>query len=404
MNEVQVLNTLLRHGALSRAELARRVGLNRSSIGSVVGGLVEAGLLREREQRPEPEAVNEQVGRPGIAIEINPEGGAFIGVEIGIERLAVMVVDLAGEVIGRQAVAYDTANVAPQDTVRRIGGLVEEARARLAGVAPIRGLGAAIPALVDEAGTVVNGLVLGWRDVPLHRLLLEELGPAAADFPVAVENDANAFGVAALWRNPPLMEGTVAFFTMENGVGGAIFHNGELFRGSFGYAGEFGHLLLSEPAPITAQQKRRPAAHFENHVGKDAVLESYRTAGEGAAPRAGGPSGGLSALIAAHQAGEPAARQVVRRWGEKMAQGLTQVSAILNPHSIILGGAVAPLFGLAGEDVRAALHREFIDGFPMPEIQVSPLGEDGTPLGAALLMHRKFFSVDAQVLPKPSLS
>jgi len=415
LNEIQVLDALLQaREGLSRAELARRVGLNRSSIGSVVAGLAEAGLLRERDERAdndnatESESEPDQVGRPGIAIEINPNGGAFIGVEIGIERLAVWVVDLAGEEIGRRVIAYDGAESVPDAVVRRIGELVREACERcFVRAAPVRGLGVALPALVDKAGRVINGFVLGWRDVPLRQMLIDELGPEVGEFPISVENDANAFGVAALWRNPDLMSGTVAFITMENGVGSGIFHDGQLFRGSYGYAGEFGHLLLAgnetpEEGGESTGGRRRPPAHLENHIGKDAVLTAYRRA-VGSARAEPSPSAGWDALLAACGSGDRTALEVAHTWGIKLAQGLTQISVILNPQCIVLGGSVGPLFGFVSEEVRAAIARELIEGFPMPEIRVSPLGEDGTPLGAALLMHRKFFSVDEQLLSKPQL-
>jgi len=429
LNEIQVLATLLQaRRGLSRAELARRVGLNRSSIGSVVAGLVEAGLVRERDERADialgGESESEQVGRPGIAIEINPDGGAFIGVEIGIERLAVWVVDLAGEEIGHHEIAYDAASAGVGAVVQRIGELVREACERcFVRAAPVRGLGVALPALVDKTGRVINGFVLGWRDVPLRQMLLDELGPEAGEFPIVVENDANAFGVAALWRNPALMSGTVAFLTMENGVGGGVFHDGQLFRGSAGYAGEFGHLLLAGDKKavdaLPPSQHRRPPTHFENHVGKDAVLgQHYRAVlggrEEGAHtvplsdPRSPipDPQAHLDWIefLAACRSGQPVALQVAKDWGAKMAYGLTQISVVLNPRCIVLGGSVATLFEFVAEDVRAAISRELIEGFPMPEIRVSPLGEDGTPLGVALLMHRRFFSVDEQLLSKAQLS
>jgi len=425
LNEIQVLDTLLQaRGGLSRAELARRIGLNRSSIGSVVAGLVESGLLRECEERaaaaPEAGSAPDQVGRPGIAIEINSDGGAFIGVEIGIERLAVWVVDLAGVELGRLVIAYDAAESIPGVVVQRVGELVREARARFVPTATVRGLGVALPALVDKEGRVINGFVLGWRDVPLRQMLLDELGSETGEFPIAVENDANAFGVAGLWHNLDLMHGTVVFLTMENGVGGGIFHDGQLFRGSYGYAGEFGHLLVAGDKKavdaLPPSPHRRPPTHFENQVGKDAVLAQYRrflsdAGGEGECsfpvpnpqPPPSYPLTSWAEFLTACRSGQPVALEVAKDWGAKMAFGLTQISVILNPQCIVLGGSVAPLFEFVAEDVRAAIRRDLIEGFPMPEIRVSPLGEDGTPLGVALLMHRRFFSVDEALLSKVQL-
>jgi len=386
-NEVQVLDTLLRSGAMSRAGLARQVGLNRSSMGNIIAGLMDGGLVRERTDG----TANGQVGRPGIAVEINPQGGAFAGIEIGVERLAACVVDLNGTLIGSHSLPHASARVPVRATLDAMARLMDDTLNRLDVRTPLRGMGVALPALLDEAGNVLNGQVLRWRNVPLRQLLMEQF---ADRFPVAVENDANAFAIAETEHNPALLSGTVAFLMMENGVGGSIFHHGKLFRGGHGHAGEFGHLLVHGKRPPPGDSLPH---HLESHVGKDAVLAQYRAAKRQTKVT-------LDELFAAIDCLEPAALKTARKWGRHMASALTQISYVLNPRQIILGGAVAPLFTAVSNDINAAMHCELIDGFTRPEIRLSALGANSTLLGAALMMHRRFFSFNEQFLSKTRLS
>jgi len=387
LNETRALDSLLASGAMSRAELARQVGLNRSSMGSIIAGLMDAGLVRERTQA----SANGQVGRPGIAVEINPDGGAFIGIEIGIERLAACAINLNGEVILTRSVPFDTANTTVTATVKALVRLLKDTEKQTGVRARLRGIGVALPALTNDEGEVLNGMVLRWHHVPLRQLLIQQLGDT---LPLQVGNDANAFAIAETWRNPELLSGTVAFLMMENGVGGSIFHDGKLFSGNGGHAGEFGHLLVNSEYTTPV---RSPPRHLENHVGKDAVLAQYRTA-------ISNPAEEFDALLAAIARKEPAALKTVHAWGQTMAQALTQISAILNPRRIILGGAVAALLPAVADDIQARLGHELIDGFTLPDIQVSQLGAESTALGAALMMHRHFFTLDESVLNGARLS
>jgi len=387
-NEVHVLDTLLKSGAMSRAELARQVGLNRSSMGSIIASLVDNGLVRER---TDSAATNGQIGRPGIAVEINPQGGAFIGVEIGIERLAACVIDLNGTLVGSHSLPHATDGIPVHTTLDAITRLVGDTLKRFNITAPLRGAGVALPALVDETGNVLNGLILHWRNVPLRQLLMEKFGDT---YPIAVENDANAFAIAETEHDPSLLSGTSAFLMMENGVGGSIFHQGKLFRGGHGHAGEFGHLLVNGK-PLSS--RRSLPNHLESHVGKDAVLARYCTI-----KRRTGAT--LDELLDAINNAEPAALKTARKWGQHMAHALTQISNVLNPRHIVLGGSVAPLFTTVANEIITAMHRELIEGLPFPEIRVSSLETNSTLLGAALMMHRHFFSLNEQELSRAHLS
>lgn len=385
LNEIRALNALFRAGGMSRADLARHLGMNRSSIGFIVEDLLADGLARERTAAPAPGAAR-RTGRPGIVVELDPDGAAFLGVEIGVDHLTVVGVDLSAREIVRRTVAYPTRERPAATGVARASSLVEETIAGL-GLprARLRGVCVAVPALVRD-GVVRNALMLGWRNVPVQALLRKRLG----DLPIRVENDANAFAFGETYAGAAARADTIAFLLIENGAGGGVVIGGQLHRGASGFAGEFGQL------PV-AGDDGGGAGHLERHIGKDAVLARYRAHG---APR----SADLPHLLAALRAREPAAVRTARAWGDHLARGLVAITDVLAPGRIVLGGSVAPLYPHVADRVEAAMRAELLEGFPVPPVEVSRLGAEGAAFGGACLLHQSLFAVDegrihAQELP-----
>ncbi|WP_108399003.1 ROK family transcriptional regulator [Devosia submarina] len=382
LNELRALNVLFRKGAMSRAALARELGLNRSSMGNIIANLVSDQMVVER---ADLERTETRTGRPGIAVELSPGGGAFIGAEIGVDRLGVVAIDLSTKLLYRDSVSFPTAERPADESIDAVIGMIREAIAKSGGPGEVRGLCVTLPALLDRKGLVINGLLLGWQQVPLRTLLQGKFGE---DFPIIIENDANAFGIAETYKEPSNRSDTKAFLMIENGVGGGIVVGGKLFRGSYGHAAEFGQIVLGGEGFFRG--RTRPG-HLEGYVGKDAILARYHWHGAD-------PQSTLDDLLAAIGRSESIALKTAHDWGQKLALGLTQITSVLNPSAIVLGGSVAPVFDVVADDILGAMRKEFIEGFRMPEIRVSALGIDGPSLGGAMLMHQQMFSVDEKVL------
>ena len=384
LNEIRALNVLFRHRGMSRAELARALALNRSTTGNIIANLSDDGFVIER--RDVERSVGEaRSGRPGIVIELDPHGATFLGAEIGVDRLSVLAIDLAAREIWRSSVAFPASEAPPEVSVARTAELVNEMIATLGSPERVRGLCATVPALLAHDGIVRNALTLGWRDVPLGKLLRRAL---AIDMPLLVENDANAFAIAETYLGVPQRSDIVAFLLINNGAGGGIVAGGRLMRGSHGFAGEFGQLPVADTGFVAGRQ--RPG-HLESLIGKDAVVARYRLL-------SGNASAGLDVLLSALGAGEEAASRTAQEWGAHLASGLLQITNVLNPGLIILGGSVAPIFPFVARRVEEAMRREFVEGYPMPKIELSTLGADGSALGGAALLHQKMFSVDERVI------
>jgi predicted NBD/HSP70 family sugar kinase len=375
LNEIQALNALFREGGMSRAELARLLGLNRSSIGFIVRDLVADRLAREG--APAEARGARRTGRPGIRVEIDPDGATFLGIEIGVDHVTVVAIDLSAREILRRSAAHPTRERTPAAGIAKAVEMLEAAIASLGnGRSRVRGACVAVPALVRE-GVVRNGLMLGWRNVPLQRMLEQRLGPGLA---VRVENDANAFAVGETYRGASTRPDIVAFLLIENGAGGGVVVGGQLLRGSSGFAGEFGQI------PVGAG-----LGHLESYVGKDAVLARYRANG---AP----PSADLPHLISALRAGDAVALRTANEWADSLAHGLVAITDVLDPGLVVLGGSVAALFPHVRTRVEAAMRSAFLEGFPVPRIELSRLGPGGAAFGGACLLHQSMFAVDERLV------
>ncbi|BCP53650.1 transcriptional regulator [Kaistia sp. 32K] len=389
LNEIRALNALFRSGGMSRADLARMLGLNRSTTGNIIANLMADALVVERPDGGRGEGAA-KTGRPGINIEIDPAGATFLGAEIGVDRLTVVAINLCAQEIRRISRPFPIFQQSLEAGLDQLAVMIAEVIEALPEATRIRGLCLTLPALLDADGKVINALMIGWRDVDLKALITARLAARfpRLELPISIENDANAFAIAETYRDTSHSAETVAFLLIENGAGGGIVIGGRLFRGSAGFAGEFGQIVVGGEGFSAGRPK---PGHLESYIGKDAVLARYRA--HGAATDAD-----LDQLIAALGAGDASAIRTVREWGGGLAMGLIQLSSVLNPGVILLGGSVAQLFRFVAEEVEAAMRREFLEGFPMPKIEISRLGLEGPALGGALIMHQRMFSIDESAI------
>ncbi|MGV1861550.1 ROK family transcriptional regulator [Agrobacterium rhizogenes] len=381
-NEIDALNVLFAKGGMSRADLARNVGLNRSSIGNIVASLMSQGLVDEGAESIRP-ADEGRTGRPGILVKLSEEGAFFLGIEIGIDRLSAVLIDLSANVVSRKSVQFDCASLGPSAVMARAAELAAEI-VPAKRVARLRGTCLTLPALLDTDGVVRNAPMLGWRDVPVTRMLQDKL-----PFPIEVvsENDANAFAigesyVAGSTHRPPTL-----YLNIENGVGGAIVIGGHLFRGAHGFAGEFGHLSVSLPQ---RQVRRGISGELETLIGKDAVLDLYE--------EFGGPRD-LDHLLSSIAAKHDGAVKAATIWADALSYGVAQIIKFFDPAVIVLGGSVAPIYNHVASQVDHYLDVALIQGLPKPRIEVSGRGGEGAAYGAACLMHQRLFSGGVDAVP-----
>src|SRR5215204_137348 len=142
-NASVVLHQLRLHAPLSRADLAKRIGLNRSTVSSIVTQLIHAGLIQETERQ------SDRLGRPGLSLAINPLGGCAVGVELDSSGVRVVLTDFTAKSVWRRTLQVDEGE--SQDTYLRCAEeMVRQAlfQAQVKGLR-VLGVGGALPGLVD---------------------------------------------------------------------------------------------------------------------------------------------------------------------------------------------------------------------------------------------------------------
>jgi predicted NBD/HSP70 family sugar kinase len=390
-NRALVLDAVARHEPVTRAELAARTGLTKSSVSSIVGELLAAHLVVEQGTRR-----GGDLGRPGTELVLARDGLAGLGLEVNVDYLAACVVDLAR----RSRVQY----VEVGDNRARDPEAVAELLARLAAAAvaaaatqglTISATCVAVPGLVDqETGTVTRAPNLAWRGVPLRRLLAGRVPSALG--PVLVENEANVAALGELWFGDGAGLGDYVHISGEVGVGAGIVVGGRLFRGAHGHAGELGHTTLeSDGAPCTCGGR----GCLELFCGQEAIL---RAAGldPAVSTTTGRADGPVSALVERLRAGDGRAVAACELAGRSLGVATASLVKLVDPDSVVLGGIYAVLAPWLAESFQAAL----LDGIPMtreapPRIAISALGPDAAARGAAGLVTAGMLARPGALLP-----
>ncbi len=392
------LSTLMRYlhesAPLSRSRLAGLTGLNKTTISSLVEELLERGLIHE------VGLDTSSGGRPATLLEVNPDAGSIVGLSLGVDHIAVIVTDFLGEIRWRHQEEADPA-MGQEATLALILQIVQEAmRTARTENTRVLGLGLATPGTVNvEDGLLIFSPNLQWHNVPFRQIFQQHTG-----LPVLVDNDANAaaqaehlFGVARRVQN------FVSVFAGV-GVGGGLFLNGELYRGTGGYAGEIGH------TSFMVDHYRRPCrcgnrGCWETSVGQDSVLERVRTR------LTVGRSSLISQLMAeqnapltvplivqAADAGDAEAREALDETGSLLGLGVANLVSVFNPRLVVLGGPLA----IAGEYLLPAIAAA-VKETVLPEIHqqvrisLSAFGADASLMGAVALVVEEILSGPSSV-------
>ncbi|MDX3452582.1 ROK family transcriptional regulator [Streptomyces sp. ME02-8801-2C] len=357
-NLARVMHTVSAEGPLSRAGVASRIGLTRAAVSTLVDELMGSGLIEELgPERPG------RVGRPGSALAVSGRGPAGIGAEVGVDHLAVCAVDLRGEVRARAVRHGANRGRSPEPVIEDLIGLVRQVvtETEREGLWPA-GLAVAVPGLVARDGrTVVRAPNLDWHDTDLGALL-------PVEFPLTVDNEANLGALAELW----LGDGTPSDFlhvSAEIGIGAAVVVDGRLLRGTRGFAGELGHVPVRPEGPECACGGR---GCLEQYAGEEAVLRA-------AGVEPGEDRVGLLAERAAQ--GDTDVRRALDGAGKALGIALTGAVNLLDPETVVLGGALSGLAPWLLPSLEAELDRRTAG--PACAVSVSRLGPEGPLLGAA---------------------
>jgi len=315
---------------------------------------------------------------------VNPR--LAIGIDIGGTKVAGGVVDVEGNVIHRAR--RDTPDRSKSPSV--VEGTIVEVVAELMqvvgpeAVAAV-GIGAAGFVAADRA-TVVFAPHLSWRHEPLQDALQKRVA-----VPIYVDNDANA-AVWAEWKFGAAQGEThVMMITLGTGIGGGILINGQVQRGRFGIAGEFGHMQVV-PGGHRCECGNRGC--WEQYASGNALVREARSLFSANSPiasdlldRVEGVVGNLTGPLITQAArdGDPTARELLAEIGNRLGVGIANLAAAFDPGMFVIGGGVSSAGDLLLAPARETFKRQLAGRGYRPEacIVAAYLGNDAGLIGAA---------------------
>jgi predicted NBD/HSP70 family sugar kinase len=323
------LRELLIHGALPRAEIARRINVSRASLTRASRILMEHSLVAEDEI-----ALRGAMGRPSEMLVVREDTHHLLGIKLTGDSVFAVVTDLRARSVAE--VEERLVSTSVEDTVDQIVRIHE----RLAqSFGDIRAAGICLAgdlAQIDGRQIVVASFFLRWHDVPLAELLEQRLG-----IPVTADNDVRALTAAEHWFGAGAGCDSLALVTVGAGIGFGLVIDGRIVTGHNGRAGQLDHLIVDSNGPSCGlghhgcASAYLPSASIVTAVGVEGL--DYPGAVELA------------------RAGDPAARRAFHDAARALGLIIGTVINGLDPEKIVLTGDGLAVMDIAGDEVMSTI-------------------------------------------------
>ncbi|MHB0876943.1 MAG: ROK family transcriptional regulator [Anaerolineae bacterium] len=368
INRSTILSFVRHNSPVSRAEIARSLGMSLPTVMRVVQGLLDENLVQETGTG------KSTGGRPGTLVSFNGGAHAVIAVDLGGTKTLAAVSDLSGNVIeqfysphaGDQAGSLDRLI----DLISRLLQVERPAEQRL------RGIGLGVPSVVLNPEGIVNWAPgLGWRALPLKRILSEHFR-----MPVFLDNDVNLAALGEFTFGAGRGAGSLICFAIGTGIGAGIVIDGCIYRGRHQAAGEVGYML---PGVQYLGRRYDGFGALESLASGTGIADRARQLLRAQGQAAQAEAVAAEQVFAAARQGAPWAKQVVDETVDYLALAIANASMLLDPEVVVLAGGVAQSADLLTEPIARRL--EGIVPFA-PRVVASPLGRRATVMGAISLV------------------
>lgn len=340
INRSIVLNLIRRRQPISRADLARVSGLQRSTV-----SLITEQLIREKWVIYGPTGRLPRGRRPTF-LQLN-DHRAILVLDLRPSLTTIAVSDVNGRFLAQQVV------LTPPDPESAASIFAEKMRQMIANHSDLvfEGIGVSVPGRYDHLRKrVVFTPNLKWPEFDLHEPLEKATG-----LKVEMENAANACVLAEVWFGNVEKVHNMAVVTVAEGVGVGIYSEGRLVRGFKGMAGEFGHVTVDPDGPLCGCGGR---GCWEMYASNWAALRYYNESGAGSR----GPS--FQFLISLAESGDSLAIKALEQMAHAIGRGMRLIVAGLAPEEIVLVGEFTRLWKRLGPLIEADIAASSLIGNP----------------------------------------
>jgi predicted NBD/HSP70 family sugar kinase len=337
INSRIMLNLVRKHQPLSRADLMRHSGLQRSTVSVITEQLISERWLREGAIGP---ALR---GRRPTFLHLNEDRAGIFGINVQPGTTDVALANLSGRFLAQESISTPSS---PEKFVSQISQRIGDMRKEHPQMA-CEEIGVSLPGRVDlSSQKFVFAPNLGWREIDLRSQL-----EAATGLSVSLENAANACALSEFWFGQHAEEvQNLVVVTVSEGIGVGMILNGQLVRGTSGLAGEFGHVAINENGPKCGCGNH---GCWEVYASNSAAVRHYNVAKSSL--RNGKTNGRkqyeartFDDLLQLVEQGDPLALEALNRMAHYLGKGITMLVAGLAPDVIVVVGDIARVWDKVG--------------------------------------------------------
>jgi predicted NBD/HSP70 family sugar kinase len=344
INRRIVLNLIRTHQPISRADVARHSGLQRSTVSAITGQLIDERWVTEGANGRTPR------GRRPRFLHLNKERVGIIGINIRPVRTTLAFSDLDAHFLAQESMATTSdPKKFLEELIPRVLNLI-----RTRSEITCEGIGVSLPGRVDAATKrLVFAPNLSWMDFDLKTPLEKAIG-----LPVEQENAANSCALAELWfdRHKEGLRNVVAV-TVSEGVGCGLILNHQLVQGSTGVAGEFGHTSLVLDGCECRCGNR---GCWEVYASNSAAVRYYAEATTRARSKngkRGAESISFEDLLLLGEQGDQKAAEALERMAEYLGRGLAMLVTGLAPDVIVVVGEITRAWQRVGPVIEKVIRQ-----------------------------------------------
>ncbi|MET0235436.1 MAG: ROK family transcriptional regulator [Kibdelosporangium sp.] len=362
-NRSALLSRLYLDGPGSRLELMRASGLSSATVSNVISDLINDGMVAEAG------SVDSDGGRPRTLLQVRPDYGQVVGVDIGETHVQVGLFDCTLNTLDTATYPIAETELDPGQVAQLV---IKGIRAVTAGIEPasLLGIGVGVPGAVQPDG-LVHAPTFQWSGVPFGSMIAPSV-----DAPLYIDNCARTLGQAEMWRGAGRDASRAVIALLGVGVGAAVATGSESYRSATSTTSEWGHTVIQiDGAPCRCGSR----GCLEAYIGAEAILERY-----GKPFSAKDTESKMAELIGS---ADPAATIAISQTAEYLGIGISNLVNMLNPDRVVLSGWVSALLGpTILPAVRDAVKRHALPYlFAQTEIELGQLGAEEVALGAATL-------------------
>ena len=385
MNRSMVFDLIRRKGPISRAEIARTIGLSIPTVMKITEEFSHKQFVQDVGK-------GESSGgkRPEL-LELIPDSKYIIGVGVGRSKTNVLMMNLAGEVFIRE-IMETGGTVVPEVWISRLIRVIENV-IRESGLPEKRilGMGIGMPGILDEdSGKVLFSPDFKWENVDMLTPIRERF-----KMDITIENANRALAMGEYYFGAGVDSRNFLVVNLGHGIGSAIMREGEFYRGRSGSSGEIGHIILEKNGPKCncGNKGCLEAIASGNAIARDAKIAVLEGNASKIMELVNGDINRIEAktVFEAAHLGDQMAIQITERAMQYIGIGLANYINLLDPDLIILFGGLTNAGDIFLKKIKEVLReRQMKFAGRQVKLVISQMGENGTAVGSASLVLKKF--------------